>query len=769
MLPRRKTLLLLFLSAALMVCGHAQQPSGNGAPAASVGIAEPTPLPGLTLKPPVPAPTPVPGAIPKSLPRPTPPELPATFAPAATEAPAPNPPTAEEPAEPVEPYQPTLFLAQPTPKPPILKNLRVVAEGNRHFSAEQIRTALADQLLAIEQSGLSPALADDAAFFLGVFYRRNGYSQADVKYEIVSGNTLRLMINEGPFTRLGDVTFQGNAHLPNATLLDYVTGGTRERFPDKKKPLPFVEGDVKSGVERIRGLYRSEGYLDAVVEAPVIVLSADKTRADVIIAINEGIQYHFGKITFEGDIIFYPQRDLLKEMEVFTRKPYTPLTLTNLERKIVYFYRMRGYFTVKVSSESDPAQAVNGLVPVKFIVEAGEIYRFDGVTQTGLKKLRPNFLPNRFKKLKGQIYNPEKLEERYRQLIGTGLFTNLKLTQNPLPNHEVGLHFDVEEAKARELGFSLGYTKLEGAIVGARYVDRNLFGNGRPLSIDTEVAQKLLRGEILYTDPWFLESDNTLRLRLYALNQDLDGYSKTETGFRPELSRKFGKHLELSAFILTRSVQIQNDGIDAVDVGPTNYRADSLGLSATYDTRDSILNPRRGYVINATGDFASNIFGSSLEFLRTTFRASYYLPVGKESMLAAGVRGGVIAPLGSSNDLPIDERFFNGGARSVRSFNERTLGPKDTNGYPVGGESFTVANVEFVTPIRDSLDLALFGDAGSTGRRLGSGFGQTGFAIGAGLRYRLPIGPIRLDYGWNPVRRPNQPTGAIHFSFGFAF
>ena len=710
--------------------------------------------------------------LPAALPEPVPPLLEAQpFIPTGSDPtqPLPSPTPAPENPQPVEPYQPALPLALPTPKPPVLTRLRVVLEGNSNFSSEKIHTTLADQLTAIEHSGLSPAFADDAAFFLGVYYRKNGYSQAGVKWSIESGNTLRLSITEGPLTHLGNTIFHGNAHLPDTTLLDYVTGSTRERFPKLKLPYPFIESDVNSGVERIRGLYRSEGSLDSVIAPPEIKFNSDKTSADVFVQITEGVQYRFGKITFEGDIIFYPQRELLKEMEVFTRKPYTPLALTNLERKIGYYYRTRGYFTAKVRSESDPAKAVHGFVDVKFIVEAGDIYRFNGVTQTGLSKLRSNFLPNRFKKLKGQVYNPEKLEARYRQLMGTGLFNNLKLTQVPRPNHEVELHFDVEEAKSRELGFSIGYTKLEGSIIGSRYVERDIFGNGRPLVFDAEIAQKLLRGEVLYTDPWILESDNTLRLRLYALTQELDGYTKNETGLRPELSRKFGDHLELSAFTLTRVVQISDKGIDPIDVGMTNYRADSLGVGATYDTRDSALNPRRGFVINFTGDYATNLLGSSLEFVRGTFRASYYLPVGIDSLLAAGVRGGVIAPLAGSASLPIDERFFNGGSSSVRSFNDRTLGPKDINGYPVGGETFTVANVEFVTPIRDNLALALFTDAGSTGRRMGSEIGQTGFAIGPGLRYRLPIGPIRLDYGWNPVHRPNQPSGAIHFSFGFAF
>jgi outer membrane protein assembly complex protein YaeT len=726
---------------------------------------EPTPLPGLSPQPVQPAPSPAVTPVP---PRPTQPEIPEQLpAPQSTPTVAPASPLEMET---VQPYQPALPLEAPVRKPPVLKHLRVLLDGNHHFTADALHIALADSLTSIEQSGLSPALADDAAFFLGVHYRRNGYSQADVQWAIEPGSTLRLTIHEGPFTQIGAITFAGNWNLSQETLSGYVTGGTRERFPNPKQPLPFVESDITGGVERIRGLYRSEGYLDATVEPPHITLTADKTSADIQNKNPESDQYRFGKITFQGDIIFYPEQALRKEMEVFTRKPYTPVALTNLERKIVYFYRSRGYFTAKVTNQSNPAQAVNGWVAVKFIVEAGAIYRFDGVTQTGLKKLHPSFLRHRFASLKGQVYDPEKVEERYRQLIGTGLFSNLRITQEALPNHEVGLHFDAQEAKSRELGFSIGYTKVDGPLFGTRYVDRDLFGYGRPLTIDTEVAQKLLRGEVLYSDPWIFESDTTLNLRLYALNQDLDGYSKTESGLRPELTHKFGKHLQLGTFILTRDVHLTDNGIDVNEVGPTHYRTDSLGLTATYDTRDSVLNPRRGFVINATGDCASNILGSSLEFLRGTFRASYYLPVGTDSLLATGVRGGFIAPMDSKSDqLPIDERFFNGGATSVRSFSDRTLGPRDSNGYAVGGETFTVANVELNTPLRDNLDGALFFDAGSTGRRLGSGLGQTGFAIGPGLRYRLPIGPIRFDYGWNPVREAHQPTGAFHFSFGFAF
>jgi outer membrane translocation and assembly module TamA len=120
--------------------------------------------------------------------------------------------------------------------------------------------------------------------------------------------------------------------------------------------------------------------------------------------------------------------------------------------------------------------------------------------------------------------------------------------------------------------------------------------------------------------------------------------------------------------------------------------------------------------------------------------------------------------------IPIDERFFNGGATTVRSYGERDLGPHDPKGNPIGGEFYTIFNVEYTFPIYGELQGATFFDAGNllpTSEE--PGVDDMRYALGAGLRYKLPIGPIRLDYGWNPDRQPGEDFGAFHFSFGFAF
>jgi len=663
---------------------------------------------------------------------------------------------------------PAAAFATPTPVPQGSTTVRFV--GSTRFNDNQLRSAIADQISELDQQGINPATADDAAFFLGIFFRKYGYSDVTVDSKITGSHSIQLNIREGPLTLLGGIQFRGVAGLPVATLQDYITSTTRERFPNPKATLPFVQADVDTGVERIRGLYASEGFLDAIVDPPEVTFNRDKTGASVFVTVHEGTQYHFGKINFAGDLVFYPNTELLNQLKPFLTKPYTAGQVTNMQRAVVYYYKTHGYYDPKVDVQSDPKTGVAGNVPVTFTIESGSVYRFGGVSQEGLERLSPRFLPSRFATLRGKFYNPQLLDDKFREMMQTGLFRQLRVEPRPLPDNTIELHMAVEEEKAKELGFSLGYGTFEGPIIGLVAGDRDLFGTGRPLTANVELSANFLRGEILYQDPWFLDSPYKLDLRLYGQSEQWYRYSVLETGFRPEISRQLTKQLQASLFMQAKEVKATDQGINSSDFGPSSYFVSSLGTSLTLDTRaPDKLNPRSGLVGDILGEVASTTLGSSVEFLRATARFSYYLPVTSKTMLAFGARAGWMKPLdGNPIDIPIDERFFNGGSRSVRSFSERRLGPSDWHGYPIGGDTFTTFNIEYQFPLYGSIIGALFADAGSVGSEPTS-MGLMRYGVGPGLRYASPVGPIRIDAGFNPDRRTGERRMVIHISFGVAF
>ncbi|HEY5992043.1 MAG TPA: BamA/TamA family outer membrane protein [Candidatus Udaeobacter sp.] len=669
--------------------------------------------------------------------------------------------------------------------------------GQQAFAEKELRSALKEEITTVQDFGLTPARADDLAFFLEVFYRKHGYAKVDVHYVIESGDRLRLDINEGPRFLLSKVIFDGNAHEPADKLFEYIVGPTRERYSRVEKRLPFVAADLEEGTHLVQRFYVAEGFLNALVDPPRYQFQAESNEVDAVVPIHEGRQYFFGNITFSGHTV-YGAEALRGQISDLLQRPYTDLWVEDIPRRLEAYFKARGYYDVKVVANGALDEAVNGLVPVDIVVSPGPVYHFDGVTVTGLRRLHPSFVTKRFTRLEGKTYSPDVLDERFRTLMKTGQFNLLQIKPVPVDGHLLRLDISAEEAKSKEFGFWVGFDTYEGALAGVQVGDRDLFGYGRPVTASIEVSQRSYRGEILYEDPFFFDTDFAFTAKVYALTFDYDGYTKFELGGRFELSRKITKYDEAALVLAIRHVKITDSEIrpDFL-LGQSNYQVDSIGLTNTLDFRESpYVNPR-GFLIGNTIDVAPSALGSDIEFIRSTMRVGYYLPFGPkpltpgvvenqpvgsgfqrwfgQSSIAFGARAGIIHSLttsGSSEatEIPIDERLFNGGATTVRSFGERDLGPHDNHGHPVGGEFFTVFNVEYTFPIFGELQGAIFTDAGNllpTSEDVG--LRNMRYAIGAGLRYKLPVGPIRLDYGINPNPHPDEDFGAFHFSFGFAF
>jgi outer membrane protein assembly complex protein YaeT len=669
--------------------------------------------------------------------------------------------------------------------------------GQQSFAEKELRSALKEEITTIEDFGLNPARADDLAFFLEVFYRKHGYAKVNVHYVIESSGRVRLDITEGPRFMLREVVFHGNAHERADKLFEYMVGPTRERYSRLEKRLPFVAADMEEGTRLVQRFYIADGFLDVVVDPPRDEFQGQNNEVDVVVPIHEGRQYFFGSISFGGRTI-YGAEAMRGQLTDLLQRPYTEARVADIPRRLEAYFKARGYYDVKVAATGAPEEAVNSRVPVQIAISAGPVYHFDGVTVSGLTRLHPSFVTKRFTRLSGKTYSPDVLDERFRTLMQTGQFNLLQIKPVPVDGHLLRLDISAEEAKSKEFGFWVGFDTYEGALAGVQVGDRDLFGYGRPLTATIEVSQRSYRGEILYQDPFFLDTDFVFTARAFAFTFDYDGYSKFELGGRLELSRKITKYDEAALIFSVRHVDITDSQIrpDFL-LGPSEYQVDTIGLTNTLDLRESpYVNPR-GFLIGNTLDLASSALGSDIEYVRGTMRVGYYLPFGpkpltpgvvedqppgtslqrwfRQSSIAFGARAGIIHSLTNSGPdeattIPIDERFFIGGATTVRSFGERDLGPHDNHGHPVGGEFYTVWNVEYTFPIFGELQGAIFTDAGNllpTSEDIG--LNDMRYAIGAGLRYKLPVGPIRLDYGVNPDPQQFEDFGAFHFSFGFAF
>lgn len=640
--------------------------------------------------------------------------------------------------------------------------------GNKSFQPADFLEPLAESIKELNQ-GVNKPRADDTAYFLALFYRKQGFPDADVQWEI-RGSRVVLTIKEGVRTYLDRVVFEGNRSQSNDTLYQYMIGETQENLKKKPADFPFVEGDMQGGVARIRGLYETEGRLDAIVNDAIFTYSADRSKASVLVKIVEGPRYTFAPPVFAGKLTF-PRARLIEALGTPLTTPFTTQRANGMQHNLEYFFKLQGYYAAQVAVIADPKAARHAgsdgrLVTATFTITPGALYRFDGVKVTGLDRLKPAFMQNRFRKLHGQVYSPVKLDESFREVLRTGLFKNLRVNTVALPTDEVRIDLTAEEAKAREIGLSIGFSTYEGALLGIRLADRDFQGRGRPLSLDIDYSTRSLKAEVLYVDPWLFESDYSLRARIFAQTRTEVGYSHADQGLRADLTRKVTPHVDLAAFLQLKNVNVTDNGMSPSFLGPTSYQIASIGLTQQIDYRDNPVNPTKGWILSTALD--ADTIASQLAFARGTGRFSWYIPLANRFQLCLGARGGLIFPV--AEDIPIDERYFNGGGTTVRSFTERKLGPKDPHHFPIGGEAFTVFNAELEIPIKDALFGAVFADAGNLIQAYqDAGFQEMRYALGVGVRYKLPIGPIRLDLGINPNRKDLEKWGAVNFSFGFAF
>jgi outer membrane protein assembly factor BamA len=198
----------------------------------------------------------------------------------------------------------------------------------------------------------------------------------------------------------------------------------------------------------------------------------------------------------------------------------------------------------------------------------------------------------------------------------------------------------------------------------------------------------------------------------------------------------------------------------------------SAGLftTLTRDTRDSVLNPSKGSLMEIGVGFSAPAFGGDLEFVGLDFSWWWFRRLGARHVLGWGFRARTKENLDESLTLPIQERLFLGGPTTVRSFFQDRLGPANLADEPIGGLTSTYGSVELRSRVWDDLHTAFFFDVGEVNVQSFSLGGEPGYGIGTGLRYLLPVGPLRLDVAYNPGELfASSSRWAIHFAFGFSF
>ena len=506
-----------------------------------------------------------------------------------------------------------------------------------------------------------------------------------------------------------------------------------------------------SDMEKLRAYYRDLGYLAVSVHSTVEQLSADEIGLEI--QITEGPLTRISRASVIGG------EDIENAFGQLEGKPLSSDLVNKSVSEAVSGLRNKGYAFVRAEVETT---TVGQQVELVLKLVPGPVCSVGVVQISGHKAMAENTILRGLTFKPGDQFSEEALQNSQYLLYRAGVFRSvaLGLADSAAHDNRVDVALRVSERPFRTLRVGTGYDTDEDLWASGAWTHRNFGGDFRQFKLSGRISGKNREAVIGLRQAHFRGSRNWLNIGGFVQRERQAAFVQEEVGGNISLERN-----------LTRATDV----ITQVSGGVVDFSADSafteMKVGLLMDTRDDIFDPQSGMLAQFTVRERGRFFRSDSEFLQATAEGRWFRRMPLRSVLALRVQGGVIFELGKAGSVPNVERFFAGGLNSVRGWGVNELGPKDDQGEPTGGLSRVEMSMEVRTQIFFTLGTAIFVDVGNVDAKSGAfNLGSLKYAVGAGLRYLSPVGPVRFDVGYrlsddNTVEKRIQ----YHISLGQAF
>jgi outer membrane protein assembly complex protein YaeT len=681
------------------------------------------------------------------------------------------------------------------------------------------KTKLRKLLPIYAEGGVDEDLLQEGRRNIRDYFEREGYFKVEVQVSsredpASGGRVIAYEISRGARFRLAGVSFSGNKYFSSELL----SGRLQLQTASFASSGRFSQQLVRADGDSIRALYLSNGFRDAQVTSDIDdTYRGKKGNLFVSFRVVEGEQSRVATLKVEGNHAI-STKALLAVIGSTPGQPYSETQVASDRNNILALYYEGGFPEAHFQEEASPGDSPNYVKLTYHLIEGTKI-SVRKVLVTGYQYTRPGIIARQVHIESGGPLREGDVVDTQRGLHNLGVFNRVQIApQNPNgtdPDKTVVV--EVQEGKRYTIGYGGGFevqrlaggsTNPSGNILSASprgifEISRsNMFGRAQTATFKVRASAFQYRALLSYTaDNFLTRKDLSLQLTGFAdKTQDVN----TFTSIRYEGALQVAKTLSPSSSLLFRyfyrrvKAEDINQTINPLEIPLLSQPTQVSGFGATYarDRRDNPADAKRGTFNTADVSIASTTLGSSASFFRGFFQSSSFNTFGRAFVFARSTRFGVEVPLGNTNDLdiPLPERFFAGGGTSLRGFGLNQAGPRDTiTGFPIGGLALLAFNQELRFPMKllfigNRLGGTAFYDAGNVFSDLNhislaskpsslSSLNYFSHTVGFGLRYPTPIGPVRVDLGYqvNPAQYlatntpPNLPQTfrLPHFQFFF--
>jgi outer membrane protein insertion porin family len=691
------------------------------------------------------------------------------------------------------------------------------------FTGDPLPSDRRAELVPVEREGsVDEDLLEDSSNRIEEYLRGQGYRGARAPHarEEKDGElVITFAVARGQQFKVATYEISGNASIP----LSEFESSLRLRDGE-----PFAATRLDADVQAIEDLYHRRGFAGARVSSAVVVVTQTPPPAQVPVAvravISEGPSTTLDAVTFAGNQAL-AEPALRARLTLRPGAPYVPGQLAVDRDAIQLAYQDLGYESASV--EATPAFSQNDTrVAVAFVIHEGPRVFVDHVLIVGNVRTSTSTIERELRVKAGDPFSLGAINESQRRLTALGLFRRTRITELRHGGETTrDLLVTVEEAPPTTVGYGGGIeagpivTAEQGGTVAGSQLDvapraffqigrRNVFGKNRSLNFFSSVAfhSQQSSANIEYTaiatyrEPRIFDTAADAFVNATFEQRRRSSFNFSRRSLSADIARKLTRTVSVSGSYQIQQTSVFDQKLPAekpvIDRVFSQFRLSSFSSTLVRDTRDDAVDPSSGEYGSISGQLAGRAIGSEIGFAKSFFTAQAFrtLPHTNRVVLAGSARIGLAAGFpreavdaqgnvipGGIRDLPQSERFYAGGDTTVRGFTLDQLGVRHTptdqgrdtidgNGFAIGGNGLVIVNAELRAPIAHGFGVVGFVDTGNVFSGVSEiDLGELRTAVGSGIRYKSPFGPIRFDLGFKVNRQPGEALTAWFISFGQAF
>jgi outer membrane protein insertion porin family len=593
---------------------------------------------------------------------------------------------------------------------------------------------------------------------------------------------------------LGNVSFDDN-------ILKKRMRTKEKRFYHIIRKPKYRRDFLRRDLESLKSFYHKNGFFQATVQIESIERNEESNNVTIRIMIHEGPQTKIRMVNFSTQPLI-DAKDLRSGLQLLEGNAFNPNLLEVDQYTLFSKFFEKGYLGASVSYST----VIDSIeVDISWTLDPGIPMRIDTIRVSGNEKVNDGLVYRELVINPGEYFKLPKIVESKQNLYNTGYFNSVDIEPAgfEIGSSSVDLDVIVRERKKGYIEAGFGVGNVHANRVFGEWGQRNLLGRGYALNLRGEYAFRLFRDNeyrseywdpenryILYKGsllfPHILGTWNSFTLGAsYEYDANVEPAVVRIKGFDGTLSRRFSR-----ATTLLLSYSFENVKRENVEDEKESSRRRSIDLGFRKDTRDFYFNPTRGRFITLDARFAGGLLGGDDDYYSFVPTMRTYRSISDRTLIAYRFRFGYSNPFGNSaaTGVPIESRFFAGGANSVRGFRENDLGPKGSAGEPRGGEVLILGNIELRFPLpwisKYNFGGVVFLDCGNVWENIDmikldqfDPFSKREevteldfrYSLGFGMRYHTPVGPIRIDVGYPLKLAPGQDTYLFHISLGQIF